>query len=42
MPRSMAVLSQLADLRTPLSLSEADCDLIGRIVFAAATLIATS
>lgn len=42
MPGSMAVLNQLLDLRTPLSLTNADCDLIGRIVFAAATLAAAS
>ena len=42
MPASMAVLNQLLDLRTPLSLTNADCDLIGRIVFAAATLAAAS
>ena len=31
-PRSMAVLSQLLDLRTPLSLTDDDCVLIGKIV----------
>jgi dTDP-4-amino-4,6-dideoxygalactose transaminase len=40
MPKSMLVLSQLLDLRTPLSLTEADCVLIGLIV-ATAILIAS-
>ena len=40
-PNSKAVLSQLLDLRTPLSLTDADCVLIGRIV-AAASLIAAA
>ena len=40
-PKSMAVLNQLLDLRTPLSLSDEDCELIGQIV-AAASLIATA
>jgi dTDP-4-amino-4,6-dideoxygalactose transaminase len=39
---SMPVLAQLLDLRTPLSLTEADCTLIGRIVRAAATAAAQS
>lgn len=41
LPRSMAVLGQLMDLRTPLSLTASDCELIGRIVQAAATLAAS-
>lgn len=36
MPRSMAVLRQLLDLRTPLTLTPEDCKLIGEIVQAAA------
>ena len=40
-PKSMAVLSQLLDLRTPISLTDDDCVLIGRIV-AAASLIAAA
>jgi dTDP-4-amino-4,6-dideoxygalactose transaminase len=40
-PKSMAVLNQLLDLRTPLSLTDDDCVLIGRIV-AAASLIAAA
>lgn len=39
---SMAVLSQLMDLRTPLSLTADDCDMIGRIVARAASLAAAS
>ena len=39
LPDSKAVLNQLLDLRTPLSLADEDCELIGRIV-AAASLIA--
>jgi len=38
-PDSKAVLNQLLDLRTPMSLTDDDCNLIGRIV-AAASLIA--
>lgn len=37
---SMAVMEQLLDLRTPLSLTEADCELIGQIVVAAAAIAA--
>ncbi len=40
-PNSMSVLNQLLDLRTPLSLTEHDCILIGKIV-AAASLIAVA
>lgn len=40
-PKSMDVLMQLLDLRTPLSLTDADCVLIGQIV-AAASLIAAA
>ncbi len=40
-PKSMDVLNQLLDLRTPLSLTDDDCVLIGRIV-AAASLIAAA
>ena len=39
--KSMAVMSQLLDLRTPLSLTEQDCELIGQIVAAAAAIAAT-
>jgi hypothetical protein len=35
MPQTQGVLRQLLDLRTPLSLSAEDCQLIGRIVRAA-------
>ncbi len=38
MPRSMHVMKQLLDLRTPLSLTAADCELIGKIVLVAAAL----
>lgn len=38
--RSMAVMHQLLDLRTPLSLTEQDCELMGRIVAVAASLAA--
>jgi len=38
MPRSMHVMKQLLDLRTPLSLTAADCELIGKIVRVAAAL----
>jgi dTDP-4-amino-4,6-dideoxygalactose transaminase len=37
-PNSKAVLNQLFDLRTPLSLTDDDCVLIGRIVAAACSL----
>ncbi len=40
-PKSMDVLNQLLDLRTPLSLTDDDCVLIGQIV-AAASLIAAA
>ena len=40
MPQSQAVLRQLLDLRTPLSLSPEDCCLIGQIVQVAATAAA--
>jgi len=40
--RSMSVLSQLMDLRTPLSLTAEDCDLIGRIVAKATSLASSS
>ncbi len=40
-PKSKAVLNKLMDLRTPLSLLDADCVLIGQIV-AAASLIAAA
>jgi dTDP-4-amino-4,6-dideoxygalactose transaminase len=39
---SMAVMQQLLDLRMPLSLTEADCELIGQIVVAAAAIAAQS
>ena len=42
LPRSMAIMRQLLDLRTPLSLTEPDCELIGRIVVAAATIAAAA
>lgn len=37
-PKSMAVLKQLLDLRTPLSLTDDDCVLIGEIVAVAASI----
>jgi dTDP-4-amino-4,6-dideoxygalactose transaminase len=37
-PKSMGVLNQLMDLRTPLSLTEDDCILIGKIVTAASQI----
>jgi hypothetical protein len=37
-PNSKAVLNQLLDLRTPLSLTDDDCILIGQIVTAAASI----
>jgi dTDP-4-amino-4,6-dideoxygalactose transaminase len=37
-PKSMDVLNQLMDLRTPLSLTEDDCILIGKIVTAASQI----
>jgi dTDP-4-amino-4,6-dideoxygalactose transaminase len=39
-PQSKAVLDQLLDLRTPLSLTDEDCMLIGKIVAAASLLAA--
>ena len=42
MPDSMAVLKQLLDLRTPLSLTDEDCKLIGRIVASASLIAGTS
>jgi hypothetical protein len=41
-PKSMDVLNQLLDLRTPLSLTDDDCVLIGRIVAAASFIAATN
>ena len=41
-PKSMGVLNQLLDLRTPLSLTDDDCVLIGRIVAAAAVIAAAN
>jgi dTDP-4-amino-4,6-dideoxygalactose transaminase len=38
--KSMAVMRQLLDLRTPLSLTEGDCELIGQIVATAAAIAA--
>lgn len=40
LPNSKAVLNQLFDLRTPVSLTDEDCVLIGRIVATACTLAA--
>ncbi len=40
MPQSMTVLSQLLDLRTPLTLTPHDCELIGKIVQTAAGIAA--
>jgi hypothetical protein len=40
LPHSMAVLNQLFDLRTPVSLTDEDCVLIGRIVATACELAA--
>lgn len=40
MPQSMTVLRQLLDLRTPLTLTQQDCELIGKIVQAAAGIAA--
>lgn len=42
LPNSKAVLDQLLDLRTPLSLSDADCVLIGQIVGQAASIAAAA
>ncbi|MEJ5991828.1 aminotransferase class I/II-fold pyridoxal phosphate-dependent enzyme [Ramlibacter sp. PS3R-8] len=41
-PRSMGVLRQLLDLRTPLSLTDADCALIGKIVVAASAVASSA
>lgn len=41
-PRAMSVLRQLLDLRTPLSLTDDDCILIGKIVSTAAAIAAGS
>jgi dTDP-4-amino-4,6-dideoxygalactose transaminase len=41
-PKSKAVLDQLMDLRTPLSLTDDDCLLIGQIVAAAASIAGAS
>lgn len=41
-PKSMDVLSQLMDLRTPLSLTEDDCILIGQIVAIASKAAASA
>jgi len=40
LPKSKAVLNQLFDLRTPVSLTNEDCMLIGRIVATACSLAA--
>lgn len=40
LPKTMSVMAQLLDLRIPLSLTEQDCELIGRIL-AVSTAIAT-
>lgn len=42
LPNAKAVLNQLFDLRTPLSLTDDDCVLIGHIVAAAASLAAAA
>lgn len=42
MPESKAVLQQLMDLRTPLSLTDEDCRLIGQIIAAASLIAGTS
>lgn len=41
-PNSMGVLNQLLDLRTPLSLTDADCALIGKIVAVASDIAAAA
>jgi hypothetical protein len=41
-PKSMDVLNQLLDLRTPLSLTDDDCVLIGQIVAAASQIAAAN
>ena len=40
LPQAMAVMQQLLDLRTPLSLTEEDCECIGQIVAKAASIAA--
>lgn len=40
LPKSLAVMRQLLDLRTPLSLTEQDCELIGQIIATAAAIAA--
>ncbi len=40
LPKAMAIMRQLMDLRTPLSLTESDCELIGRIIEAATAIAA--
>jgi dTDP-4-amino-4,6-dideoxygalactose transaminase len=40
LPKAMSVMQQLLDLRLPLSLTESDCDLIGRIIATAADIAA--
>lgn len=42
LPHSMAVMLQLLDLRTPLSLTDADCELIGQIITTAAAAAAAA
>jgi dTDP-4-amino-4,6-dideoxygalactose transaminase len=42
MPQTVKVLSQLLDLRTPLSLTPQDCQLIGQVVHAAADIAASA
>ena len=42
MAHSMSVLRQLLDLRTPLSLTDDDCVVIGKIVVAASTIAAST
>jgi dTDP-4-amino-4,6-dideoxygalactose transaminase len=42
MPQSVRVLSQLLDLRTPLSLTPADCHIIGQVVGASASIAASA
>lgn len=41
-PRAMGILRRLLDLRTPLSLTDDDCIVIGKIVAAAAAIAATA
>jgi hypothetical protein len=42
MPQTVQVLSQLLDLRTPLSLTPQDCHLVGQIVHAAVGIAASA